>query len=250
MDISLVFPFRDRMDDLGNLCESLRKTTKDKTRVEMVLVVDKCDQKVAPFVNNIMGHYDDLNMKILVVDRSDHHSKDYYNRAAKASTGRWIFVINDDSLFMTDGWDEIIHTRMSEKANETKDDILFGIVNDGMTVKGQEAQKRTFSCFPLLTREYCDLMDGVLLEEIYTWGGDYWLGQIFSDPILKTRRVYLQDVLVDHNSHHNQKPGKVQGPNFGNFQRIERENPSTFNGKKLEEKVSFIKRYIKDKHRK
>lgn len=250
--ISLITPTRNRPDDLKRLLDSLEETTCNYDDVEILFAIDSDDRTMLEQAEHIMAERVKLNIRFFIVTRSDHFSKDYYNYLSKAAQGRWILAINDDSIFMTQGWDEMICERMEEASVKVGDDILFGIIDDGMFVKGSEANQRTFSCWPLLSKEYSDLMGGILIEEIYTWGGDYWLGTLFAKVQGGRRKVHIKSVLVEHNSHHSntKKPESEHLPqpeSFALFQRIESEHPCAFNHTQLIVKLTKINEYLAKK---
>ena len=88
-------------------------------------------------------------------------------------------------------------------------------------------------------------MNGLLIEGIYTWGGDYWFGRLSQKIQGGRRRVYLTEVFIDHNSHH--LKDLPQPDSFAHFQRIERDHPCVFNERMLKERVEKINKYIATK---
>jgi hypothetical protein len=84
-----------------------------------------------PLLPDYENKYAKLNIKFFIVDRSDHFSKDYYNFLSLKANGRWIMCVNDDSEFITEGWDTIINTEMSKAGDEFGDDIGFEHSNAG-----------------------------------------------------------------------------------------------------------------------
>jgi len=250
--ISLITPTRNRPNDLKTFLESIKNTTKNPDDIEILFYVDDDDHVTIPMIKKLEALYSAYSVYFHIGPRSDHFSRDYYNFLAKMAKGRWILAINDDSVFETVGWDKEICEKMGEAAKKFGDDILFGIIDDGMFVKGSEADMRTFSCWPLLSKEYSDLMGGILIEEIYTWGGDFWLGRIFAKVQGGQRRVNIRGVLIEHNSHHS-NPKKdpsqhiPQPESFAHFQRIESEHPCTFDGKGISQKLKKITDYLNNK---
>ena len=116
--------------------------------------------------------------------------------------------------------------------------------------KEKKKRKPTMSCWLLSSKEYINLMGGLLLEEIYTWGGDYWLGRVFTKIQGGRRKVYILDVFIEHNSHHANPRREKQLPqpeSFAHFQRIEQENPCTFDESKIPEKLKKINNYLNSK---
>lgn len=252
--ITLLTPTRNRPNDLRTFLQSVKDTTAFPETVEILFYVDDDDIVTIPLIETLQEEYKLLNVHFHVGPRSDHFSKDYYNFLAKMARGRWIMAINDDSVFMTPSWDYTICKRMEEEATACGDDILLGIVRDGMIRHGFGKRQPDMSCWLLSSKEYVDLMGGLLFEEIYTWGGDYWLGYTFNRVQSGRRKVYILDVLIEHNSHHanprrdadHQLP---QPESFAHFQRIEAENPCQFDEKKSKEKSGIINDYIRQKKR-
>jgi len=243
--ITLVAPTRNRPDDLKRFLESIKATTLNPENIEILFYVDDDDHVTLPLINPLQALYSDYNLRFVIGKRSDHFSKDYYNFLAKQAQGRWVMAINDDSVFMTQDWDRIIDYKMSKAAAEVKDDILLGIVQDGMKRTGAEKINPTMSCWLLSSKEYVNLTGGLLLEEIYTWGGDYWLGRVFCKVQYGKRKVYIMDVFIDHNSHH--LKDLPQPESFWHFKRIEENHPCTCTEQTVKEKSDFINAYIKGK---
>ena len=248
--ISLITPTRNRPDDLKRFLKSVKDTTTNPGDIEILFYVDDDDHVTIPLINSLQSLYSSLNVYFHIGPRSDHFSKDYYNFLSLKAKGRWVMAINDDSIFMTPGWDITICEKMEAGAKANGDDILLGIVKDGMIREGEEARRPTMSCWLLSSKEYVNLMNGLLLEEIYTWGGDYWLGRVFTKVQGGRRKIYILDVFIDHNSHHtNDRTGRnlPQPESFALFQRIERENPCTFTEATVKEKLSIINSYLNSK---
>jgi len=247
--ITLITPTRNRPNDLKTFLKSIAETTAHPETIEILFYVDDDDAVTIPLIKDLETDYQAFNLHFHVGPRSDHFSKDYYNFLAKMAHGRWVMAINDDSVFMTQGWDAIICDAMEREATKVGDDILLGIVKDGMIREGQEKRNPTMSCWLLSSKEYVDLTGGLLLEEIYTWGGDYWLGAVFNRVQNGNRKVYILDVLVEHNSHHanprrDEKDHLPQPESFAHFQRIESEHPATFDDKQARLKAEIINKYI------
>ena len=255
IEITLITPTRNRPNDLKTFLESVKNTASNPASIEILFYVDDDDHVTIPLINNFEQEYKDFNVHFHVGKRSDHFSKDYYNFLSNMAKGRWVLAINDDSVFMTHGWDLIICDKMQTAAEKFGDDILLGIVQDGMERHGDEKAKPTMACWLLSSKEYVNLMDGLLIEKIYTWGGDYWLGLVFTKAQSGHRKVYILDVLIEHNSHHanpRKSPDKhlPQPESFAHFQRIEAAHPCVFTIDDVLGMINKINKYIKDKHAK
>lgn len=252
--ITLLAPTRNRPKDLRTFLESVKNTASSPESIEILFYVDDDDQSTIPLIKPLEDEFKDFNLHFHIGPRSEHFSKDYYNFLAKMARGRWIMAINDDSVFMTKDWDYIIDRDMSKEAERVEDDILLGIVKDGMIRHGTRSRNPDMSCWLLSSKEYVNLTGGLLLEEIYTWGGDYWIGQVFQRVQGGSRKVYILDVLIEHNSHHanprrdanHQLP---QPESFMLFTEIERKHPCQMNDNVAKDKAGFINDYIKSIHK-
>lgn len=248
--ITLLAPTRTRPNDLRTFLDSIKATTAHPETIEILFYVDDDDQVTIPLIEPLEQEFKAYNLRFIIGPRSDHFSKDYYNFLAKQAQGRWVMAINDDSIFITKGWDVLINYNMALSAEQVGDDILLGIVQDGMERSGRDRKNPMMSCWLLSSREYVNLMGGLLIEDIYTWGGDYWLGYVFSKVQSERRKVYILDVLIEHNSHHANPRREIQLPqpeSFAHFQRIESEHPEPYTAKKAKILIDKINDYIKFK---
>lgn len=251
--ITLITPTRERPDDLKRFLKSIGETTGDPASIEILFYVDDDDKVTIPLIKPLEKEYADYNVHFHVGPRSDHFSKDYYNFLSKKAQGRWVIAINDDSIFVTPAWEEIICNKMDNEAKKFGDDILCGIVKDSLMRRGkQENRQPSMSCWLLSSKEYINFAGGLLIEEIYTWGGDYWFGRMWTEFQGGQRKIYIMDVTIEHNSHH-ANPSKPksehlpQPPSFKHFQRIENENPCTFTDTTIGQKVGALNNYLRDK---
>jgi hypothetical protein len=247
--ITLITPTRNRVKDLKNFFESIKATASDPGSIEILFFVDEDDEATLPIIWPYEEEYKAFNVRFHVGKRSDHFSKDYYNFLARQARGRWVMAVNDDSIFVTPGWDVTVCAKMQAAAEAVGDDILLGIVQDGMIRKGAEKEHPTMSCWLLSSKQYVDLTGGLLLEEIYTWGGDYWLGRTFTKVQNGARKVFILDVLIEHNSHHaNPRRGPdqqlPQPESFAHFQRIEAAHPCAFGEDAAQKKADVINDFI------
>lgn len=252
VEITLITPTRNRPDDLRTFLNSVRNTALHPETIEILFYVDDDDKTTIPLTKPLEEEFKAFNLKFIIGPRSDHFSKDYFNFLAKQAFGRWVMAVNDDSVFMTQGWDAIICDKMRKAAGEAGDDILLGIVQDGMERSGTDRKNPMMSCWLLSSKEYIDLMGGILIEDIYTWGGDYWLGYVFSKVQSARRKVYILDVVVEHNSHHANPRREKQLPqpeSFAHFQRIESEHPEPYTAQKAKGLIDKINDYIKSIHK-
>lgn len=258
INISLVAPIRNQIKELYRLMESLKKTTTDPSKIEIILVIDSCDEEMMALKNALEVKYHQFSLKILVVKRSEHFVRDYYNFAALHANGRWILAINIDVVFLTDNWDKKINNAMSQKAEEYTDDFLYGIVHDGLPRDG-EVDKATcnkavwhkkvdFSCWILTSNKFVQFFGGMMDDANWLWGADHWTGLMWQKVDGGRRIVMIRDVLIDHISHHTKD--LPQPESFKYFCEIMGRHPMIYTDAMATAQAKKINCYINNEEKK
>jgi len=254
--ISIVTPVRDNEMELARAFESIRATTEVKEEIEIVIVIDRCDGVLSPKAQDLVERYKDLNLRILRTDRSEHFVRDYYNLAAKNAKGRWILAINIDVMFMTPVWDRKIIEKMEAAATACGDDMLYGIVKDGLPRQGDEGlenckkavwhKKVDFSCWILTSRQFVQFYGGMMDPTNWLWGADHWTGLMWQAVLGGSRVVMIRDVFIDHISHHTKD--LPQPPSFNRFCDIMRKHPIIYTQEMAEKEAKRIEDHIRSLH--
>lgn len=254
--ISIVTPIRENVRELCRLMDSLQNTTEKPEEIELVLVVDRCDDILMPLLPYFENNHKDMNLKFFVVERSEHFVRDYYNFAAKKAAGRWILAINVDTVFMTKGWDRIISERMEAAANQFGDDILYGIVKDGLPREGDEGlagckkaiwhKKVDFSCWILTSKAFVSFYGGMMDPFNWLWGADHWTGKMWQNVFGGERVVMMRDVFIDHISHH--VKDLPQPESFKYFCSIMKKHPILYTDEIAKREAQKIEDYIRTLH--
>lgn len=243
INISLVLAFRQRVNRLQELIDSLVATTKDLASVEMVLAVDKDDEVGLNFVRNTLFP---MPVQILECYRSEHFSKDYINPLARMSKGRWIINLNDDSVFKTNNWDALLLKEMNLKADKAGDDIFLGLIKDGMTRTGEDKLYPHFSSWPVVSKESIEAVGYFFNEKFYIWGGDHFIANVYRRL---GRLVSLTNIHIDHNSHHNKlRYRDEQDINYERFCAIETVHGFTITHDMVIDEAFEFELYLKNKH--
>jgi hypothetical protein len=254
--ISIVTPIRENVKELHRLMKSLEETTANPDDIEIILVVDKCDVVLKPMIPELEARYKNLHLRFFIVDRSEHFVRDYYNFAARQANGRWVLAINIDVVFMTMGWDKIIASRMEEAASACGDDILYGIVKDGLPREGDSGlekckkaiwqKKVDFSCWILVSKAFVSFYGGMMDDTNWLWGADHWTGKTWQQVKGGSRVVMIREVFIDHISHH--VKDLPQPKSFAYFCGIMRKHPIVYNDKLAEGEARKIENHIDQIH--
>jgi hypothetical protein len=201
MTFSIVLAYRYRPALLNNMLRSFVAQTKNINECEIIIGIDQEDHdafREIPLVNN---QYKQIDIKWYIRKHSDHLVRDQYNALARIATGRWILPINDDSDFLTKNWDTIVNRKMSEVAEERKNDILLGLTKDQIPRAGENPLLPHFSSFPVVGKEYVTALGYLWDERCWVWGPDHIIARLFRE-FSKSNIVSLTEVTIGHNSVH------------------------------------------------
>lgn len=211
--ISVVIPTRNRTSLLKECISSLIYNASENILVEYIFIVDFDDTETINVLrsldNNFKFHCNDTgdelcSMSIVMVNRSTFMQRDYNNVGANIAKGDLIFILNDDCIIETKNWNVKLFEFYMK--NKPEDDImLIGCrdnTHDGMSLSGN-GHKRSIesfgACFPVVTKTFTKIFNGVFPPEVKMWTADTLLHRIFA----KLNRFYYCDsIYVDHNTYH------------------------------------------------
>ena len=162
--------------------DSLRDTITRCERVEVIVIVDADDVTMQNF------SYQDLSCARITVEPGQ--SMGALNMTGyRASRGEYIFLVNDDMIARTPGWD----VRLEEEFRRFPDGIALMHVNDLLF-------KSHLCTFPCVTRAFCELVDGICPEVYHRHRIDDHVYSLFNmvSYLGEKRIVYLPDVVFEH----------------------------------------------------
>lgn len=241
MKISLILPFRKRVDMLYNMLSSVRNTVNNPSNIEVVMAIDYDDLDAMRTLGKI-ATYPGLKMSILITQPSDFFVRDYFNPCAHMASGRWIIALNDDSEFMTKDWDMMIIERMEEASKRIGDDILLGLINDGIDRHGEDPLYPHFSCWPVASKEMVHVLGFYYDPRVVMWGADHMIARLFRDWCGNKRVVSLTDIFIKHNSVHS--GNSTDRRNYERFEKINRQYPVNINEMDNKDAIIKFKNYI------
>jgi hypothetical protein len=187
MNFSLILNSRHRPQLLGHLLESIHDTTKNPTQIEVLVSFDNDDLESYDFVKEHAELWPWAKFEFIERDRN---LSTRINRLANMANGRFIFVLNDDVEFVTNGWDEIALNQLDIVA----DDIIYGRTRDNSCDKENTAQ---YASFPIISKRAVQTL-GFFMPPIFVGlGGDVLIWRIFND----VNRVVDVDLDLRHILH-------------------------------------------------
>tara|TARA_R110002020_G_scaffold55309_1_gene153526 strand:+ start:9660 stop:10391 length:732 start_codon:yes stop_codon:yes gene_type:complete len=196
MDFSIILNSRGRPHLLMNLLDSIFSGAVNSNSTQVIVGVDNDDVRTLQSLPLIKATFADLedNIVIEVGDRPTNlHTA--INKLSQKATGKYIFILNDDVLFLTKGWDEKISTQIENKLDNFQDRILYAAVSDTSIDK---AEHQNYASFPIITKEAADCMGSIMHENFVGLGGDVCLYRIFEQI---DRVLFIKDVHLDHIFH-------------------------------------------------
>ena len=159
---SFIIPTRNNIHGLKILLDSFKATTNCLDSIEILLVADDDDQVSKDFV------YHGIHIK-KVIAKTGLPMGALNMMGFKASTGRFIMLLNDDVVLQTAGWD----TQILSHFKKYSDGIILVHVNDLIF-------KEKLCTFPFVSRVFCDIIGGICPTEYRRHRIDDHLYNIFN----------------------------------------------------------------------
>ena len=167
---------------LQRVLDSLKETTHHPDSIEVILVTDSDDREMANF------SYFGLQLQRLEI--SPGRTMGELNMAGYAvATGEYIFLLNDDVIARTTGWDSMI----AEALKSFPDGVVMIHVNDKLF-------HDSLCTFPLLPRSLCEVMGGICRTEYIRYRIDDHIHNVFDLLALLGHRriIYMEEVVFEH----------------------------------------------------
>lgn len=136
--ISVIIPSRGRPEGLLQSLKSLQRRASGRVRVEYLVKLDHDDWGSIAWLPELR------DCKVLLSDKRAGYADLHYfvNDLARLARGKWVWLLNDDSEVLTDGWDEIIAGRDAES----------------IWVLGCDDGDPTCNLFPIVTKKMIEVL--------------------------------------------------------------------------------------------
>tara|TARA_B110000027_G_scaffold74121_1_gene79081 strand:+ start:650 stop:1567 length:918 start_codon:yes stop_codon:yes gene_type:complete len=163
--ISILIPTRERHLKFERFLKSILKTTLKKYRCEILILIDLDDPEKNRYLD-IIKNYNDCQMDIKIYhDVLNTHAK-RNNLLAQKSSGDILFPANDDMLFVTENWDQLLDIEFSKNK---KDYPLCVWVNSG------NKYPYLFCHYPIVNRIWYQKLGYIGCELFNFWYLDTWI---------------------------------------------------------------------------
>jgi hypothetical protein len=160
MLISFLLPTRKRTHWLHETLDNIKQKTKNHEDIEILLGIDNDDTDTLYFVHNFLQS-SSLNITQVITKRFGYHNlHEYINRLCAVSSGKLLFLWNDDALIETQDWDVFIR---EEYNNKKTDYVVYDFPNN-----------HSGFVFPLVSRKIYECLGHFSLQT----HNDTWMQKI------------------------------------------------------------------------
>lgn len=171
--ISILCPTRGRPEMVRRMMNSVRNTQSGE--VEILLYFDNDDQ--ARYVSYPQAD---------VIMSGEGTVGQHWNKMADVARGNILMMGNDDFIYHTPGWNNIVEDKIVENF---PDDIYVAWTDDG----SGKADKRC--AVPIVSRRWVDTLGYFCPPGFKFFYNDTWISELGT---LVERKLYIPEVLVEH----------------------------------------------------
>ena len=199
LKFSILIPTRGRPILFHRCIESIYTHTTHKNEIEILVLCDNDDIEAQKYTADALRKWPQLNMKILLRERSEFSNRDYYNYLGAQAQGELVWIFADDLELTKFNWDKIIWSGYQGFKVGRPDNCFCFSIKDNTPPPSHTLPK--FPCFPMFTRECLSLFGWYLHPSPPNWGVDYIAYKIFQ-PLDRISQFH-EDNYINHISHHN-----------------------------------------------
>ena len=189
MIFSILTPTRNRPEKCERFVKSVKNTTKEHGRVELLFYVDNDDPSMGKY-RKIEEVYTTNFLRIKMLEGKPKSVSKSWNDIAAISNGDYMIMGNDDLTYETIGWDN----KLEQHLRKLPDPYHMCWVNDD--INGNK-----HCAFPIISREWYKTVDYFAPGVFHFGYNDTWVYDIAKRI---GRHKYFSDILVQHRhfSHH------------------------------------------------
>ena len=164
--ISLLCPSRQRVKKTDRFLDSLYKTTENLENLEVLILLDE-EEKFYPDYKNLIEKYNNIKDIIKINSKTLLTNPERMNYLSSISSGEIILPCNDDMIFLTNKWDNLLCYEFS-KAD----------INEPFSVWLRCDRKYTYfdaSAFPAINRYWLEKLGYLSPSQFKNWYQDTWI---------------------------------------------------------------------------
>ncbi len=163
--ISILLPSRERSKKFKRMLDSLIKTCKYPERIEIFLLLDEDDKEIKNYQEIVKNkNYTSISIKVFIKNLKTHAIRN--NFLAKKINGSIIFPVNDDMIFISNHWDNVIDKEFSKI--DYKKPYCLWISSD--------IKYRYLHCdYPIINKAWYEKLGYVGSEFFNFWYLDTWI---------------------------------------------------------------------------
>ena len=175
----MLCPTRERSLKFNRLLKSLKDNCFDLSRIELLLLLDENDKEIDRYKKIIL----DKNFKISLFIKNLRTHAERNNFLASKSTGKIIFPINDDMIFVSKNWD----LKIDEEFSKIDSSIPYCLWIDS------GKKYRYLHCdFPIINKLWYERLGYVGSEHFNFWYLDTWI----CDLSFKSGKFIVSDKIA------------------------------------------------------
>ena len=163
--ISILIPTRERHLKFERFLKSILKTTLKKYRCEILILIDLDDPEKNRYLE-LIKNYNECQIDIKIYHDVLYTHAKRNNLLAQKSTGDILFPANDDMLFVTENWDQLLDIEFSKNK---KNYPLCVWVNSG------NKYPYLFCHYPIVNRIWYQKLGYIGCELFNFWYLDTWI---------------------------------------------------------------------------
>lgn len=192
MNFSIVLLSRKRTFMLANLLASIQQTTSQLSQLEVIIGMDIDDEESLAIAENLEERYPFCRT---IFRPRQHNMHSYINLLARACSGDFVMVLNDDCEFLTEDWDDMARQEIQRIRQTWKDDIFYIATNDNSIDK---VGSKLYASFPMISKKGINTLGFFMEERFPAHGADVGTYRIY-DAIKRT--VYFDFLKINHVFH-------------------------------------------------
>ncbi len=184
--ISILLPTRERSKKFDRLLKSLISTCSDQSRIEILLLIDEDDSELNIYKEILKKNiFNKITFKLFIKNLQTHAIRN--NFLVKDSSGEIIFPINDDMIFVTNDWDNVIDKEFS-KINNDYPYCLW--------IRSNIKYRYLHCDYPIINKSWYKRLGYVGSENFNFWYLDTWIcdlsfrsGKFIASPYIKVDQL-------------------------------------------------------------